>query len=160
MLFCMAENKRRDNMRNKGKSKKKKAARKNKVTAVAKKSTRRNLSGKKVRPAAKKKRASKPASKETRSPEPSTLRGSTFPTARPRRSRIASRSAGQAGDLQGLSRKAVVDSESVEELVEEGQAREAAAISGVENAPDPDEAEVHTRQVPEDDVPEEYTDND
>ena len=62
--------------------------------------------------------------------------------------------------MQGLSRKAVVDSESVEELVEEGQAREAAAISGVENAPDPDEAEVHTRQVPEDDVPEEYTDND
>ena len=53
-----------------------------------------------------------------------------------------------------------MDSESVEELVEEGQAREAAAISGVEDAPDPDEAEVRTRQVPEDDVPEEYTDED
>ncbi len=157
----MAENKRRDNMRNKNKSKKKKAARKCIVTAVAKKSTRRNLSGKKVRPPAKKKkRASKPASKETRSPEPSTLRGSTFPTARPRRSRIASRSAGQAGDVQGLSRKAIVDSESVEELLEEGQAREAAAISGVENALDPDQGEVQTREVPEDDVPEEYTDND
>jgi hypothetical protein len=29
----------------------------------------------------------------------------------------------------------------------------------VENAPDPDVSEVHTRQVPEDDVPEEYLDN-
>jgi hypothetical protein len=28
----------------------------------------------------------------------------------------------------------------------------------VENAPDPDVAEVHTRQVPEDDVPSEYLD--
>jgi hypothetical protein len=53
-----------------------------------------------------------------------------------------------------------VDSESVEELLEEGQAREAAAISGVEDAPDPDQAEVHTREVPVDDVPEEYTDKD
>ena len=62
--------------------------------------------------------------------------------------------------MQGLSRKAIVDAESVEELIEEGQAREAAAISGVEDALDPDQAEVHTRQVPEDDVPEEYTDKD
>jgi hypothetical protein len=46
----------------------------------------------------------------------------------------------------------------VEELVEEGQAREAAAISGVEDAPDPDQAEVRTSEVPEDDVPEEYLD--
>jgi hypothetical protein len=62
--------------------------------------------------------------------------------------------------VQGLSRKAVVDSESVEELLEEGQAREAAAISGVEDSHDPDQAEVRTREVPEDDVPEEYTEND
>jgi len=48
----------------------------------------------------------------------------------------------------------------VEELLEEGQAREAAAISGVEDARDPDEAEVFTREVPEDDVPKEYTDED
>jgi hypothetical protein len=33
-------------------------------------------------------------------------------------------------------------------------------ISGVENAPDADVAEVHTRQVPEDDVPLEYEDKD
>jgi hypothetical protein len=145
---------------NKSKTKKKKA-RKAKVAARAKQSTRRKLSAKKVRPAAKKKRSSRPASKEIRSSEPSTLGGSTFSTGegRPRRG-IASRSAGQSGDVQGLSRKAIVDAESVEELLEEGQAREAAAISGVEDALDPDQAEVHTRQVPEDDVPEEYTDKD
>ena len=62
--------------------------------------------------------------------------------------------------MQGLSRKAVVDSESVEELLEEGQTIEAAAISGVEDALDPDQAELHTRQVPEDNVPEEYTEDD
>jgi hypothetical protein len=61
--------------------------------------------------------------------------------------------------MQGLSRKEIV-SESVEELLEEGQAREAAAVSGVEDALDPDQAEIHTREVPEDDVPEEYTDKD
>jgi N utilization substance protein A len=69
-------------------------------------------------------------------------------------------SAGQSGDTQGLSEVAEAGSESVEELVEEGQFFEAEAISGVENAPDPDVAEVHTREVPEDDVPGEYLDND
>ena len=64
--------------------------------------------------------------------------------------------AGQSGDTQGLSNLAEADSESVEELVEEGQAYEAAVISGIENAPDADVAEVTTRQVPEDDVPSEY----
>ena len=65
-------------------------------------------------------------------------------------------SAGQSGDTQGLSDAPEADSESVEELLEEGQAFEAEAISGVENAPDADVSEVHTRQVPEDDVPAEY----
>ncbi len=46
----------------------------------------------------------------------------------------------------------------MEELVEEGQFFEAELISGVENAPDADESEVHTKQVPEDDVPTEYSD--
>jgi hypothetical protein len=46
--------------------------------------------------------------------------------------------------------------ESVEELVEEGQNFEAEAIGGVEDAPDADVAQVHTKQVPEDDVPFEY----
>ena len=69
-------------------------------------------------------------------------------------------SAGQSGDTQGLSDVAEASSESVEELVEEGQFFEAEAISGVENAPDPDVAEVHTKQVREDDVPAEYLERD
>ena len=69
-------------------------------------------------------------------------------------------SGGQSGDTQGLSDVAEAGSESVEELVEEGQSFEAEAIGGVENAPDPDVAEVHTKQVPEDDVPSEYLERD
>jgi len=65
-------------------------------------------------------------------------------------------SAGQSGDTQGLPDVAEAGSESVEELIEEGQSLEAEAIGGVEDAPDPDVAEVHTKQVPEDDVPLEY----
>ena len=52
------------------------------------------------------------------------------------------------------------DSESVDELVEEGNAFEADVVSGVESAGDADEKEVHTHEVPEDDVPGEYLDKD
>ena len=69
-------------------------------------------------------------------------------------------SAGQSGDTQGLSDIAEAGPESVEELLEEGQSFEAEAIAGVEDAPDPDVAEVHTKQVPEDDVPSEYLNQD
>ncbi len=65
-------------------------------------------------------------------------------------------SAGQSGDTQGLPDVAEAGGESVEELVEEGQFFEADAIDGVEDAADSDVSEVHTRQVPEDDVPSEY----
>ena len=68
-------------------------------------------------------------------------------------------SAGQSGDTQGLSNVEEAGSESVEELIEEGQFYEADVISGIENAPDADEGEVHTKQVPEDDVPSEYVDD-
>jgi hypothetical protein len=67
---------------------------------------------------------------------------------------------GQSGDTEGLSRAELADSESVEELLEEGQAFEAGVVSGVENAPDADKGGVRTRQVPEDDVPQEYLDKD
>jgi hypothetical protein len=53
-----------------------------------------------------------------------------------------------------------VDSESAEELLEEGQAFEAGIISGVEGAPDADKSEVTTHEVPQDDVPGEYDDKD
>jgi hypothetical protein len=71
-----------------------------------------------------------------------------------------SSAAGQSGDIQGLSNEAEADSESVEELLEEGQAFEAEAIMAVEDAPDADVAEVTTKEFPEDDVPEEYLDRD
>jgi hypothetical protein len=67
--------------------------------------------------------------------------------------------AGQSGDTQGIPDAAEADSESVEELLEEGQPFEADVVSGVENAPDPDVAEVTTREIPEDDVLQEYLDN-
>jgi hypothetical protein len=69
-------------------------------------------------------------------------------------------SAGQSGDTQGLSDVAEAGTESVEELVEEGQSFEAEVTGGVEDARDADVAEVHTKQVPEDDVPLEYLDRD
>jgi hypothetical protein len=69
-------------------------------------------------------------------------------------------SAGQSGDTQGLSDVAEAGSESVAELIEEGQFFEADAIGGVEDAPDADVAEVHTKQVAEDDVPPEYLEGD
>ena len=65
-------------------------------------------------------------------------------------------SAGQSGDTQGLSHRAIASSESVKELVEEGQYFEAGLINGIENAPDPDESEVKTHEVSEEDVPPEY----
>ncbi len=69
---------------------------------------------------------------------------------------LGSETGGQSGDIQGLSNIAGADSESVQELAEEGQAYEAEVVRGVENAPDADEAEVSTTEVPVDDVPPEY----
>jgi hypothetical protein len=66
----------------------------------------------------------------------------------------------QAGDLQGLRNTEGADSESVDELLEEGNAFEADVVAGVERADDEEEGEVHTHEVPEDDVPEEYLDKD
>jgi hypothetical protein len=67
-------------------------------------------------------------------------------------------SAGQSGDTQGLLGSEGSESESVAELLEEGQYYEASVLSGIENAPPADVAEVTTKQVPEDDVPAEYLD--
>lgn len=72
---------------------------------------------------------------------------------------IGSNSAGQSGDIQQIPNVPEVDSESVEELLEEGNAFEADAVQGVEDANRPDVSEVTTRQVPEDDVPDEYLDD-
>ena len=64
----------------------------------------------------------------------------------------------QSGDLQGLSNVEGADSESVDELLEEGNAFEADVVKGVEDAGDADEMEVRTHEVPQDDVPGEYQD--
>jgi hypothetical protein len=74
------------------------------------------------------------------------------------RETLGSRSGGQSGDLQGLSDVESVDSESVDELIEEGNAFEAGVVLGVEDAGERAEREVRTREVPEDDVPGEYLD--
>ena len=74
-------------------------------------------------------------------------------------------SGGQSGDIQGLSRLQIGNSESVEELVEEGQDREAEMVSAVENVPDADtpvlprkEREAEAEEFPEEEeVPPEYT---
>ncbi len=64
----------------------------------------------------------------------------------------------QSGDLQGISNVEGADSESVSELIEEGNAFEADVVTGVEEAGKRSSREVHTREVPEDDVPGEYLD--
>jgi len=76
----------------------------------------------------------------------------------PSRQGLGARSGGQSGDLQGLSRYEEANSESVEELIEEGNSLEADAVKGVEDAGDDEEGEVHTHEVLEDDVPGEYLD--
>jgi len=85
--------------------------------------------------------------------ESQALDATEFPPVRP-----GGRSGGQSGDLQGLSDFEGADSESVEELLEEGNAFEAGIVMGVEDADDLEPLRTH--QVPEDDVPGEYLDKD
>src|SRR5260370_20170392 len=68
------------------------------------------------------------------------------------------RSGRQSGDLQGLSSVQGADSESVDELLEEGNAFEADVVTGVEDAGNADEKDVRTHEVAQDDVPGEYLD--
>ena len=72
----------------------------------------------------------------------------------------SARVGGGAGDYAGISRVEGVDSESPEELLEEGNAFEAGIVEGVQNAPNANRGEVRTREVSEDDVPTEYDDRD
>jgi hypothetical protein len=73
---------------------------------------------------------------------------------------LGANSGGQSGDLQGLSDSASADSESVDELLEEGNAFEAEVVEGIQNVRDADQGEITTREVSEDDVPDEYLDKD
>jgi len=119
----------------------KKAAQRN-VTAKAK------VVGKKTVGAKTVKRLEKPVR-----PRRPTLATVAFPREGP-----GTLSGGQSGDLQGLSNLEGADSESVDELLEEGNAFEADVVAGVEDAGDADDREVRTHEVPEDDVPDEYLD--
>jgi len=71
---------------------------------------------------------------------------------------LKARAGGQSGDLQGLPSTAGADSESIDELLEEGNAFEAEVVKGVQDAAEADESEVVSHEVPVDDVPEEYLD--
>jgi hypothetical protein len=129
----------------KKKSAKKPASPKKKVIAKKKVAPKKIVAKKK--PARRKKRSSTRTSAEVSNPILS-----------PNRRGLGPGAGGQSGDNQGLSRKESADSESVEELTEEGQDYEAEVVSGVQNARDPDQGEVTTKEVPEDDVPTEYDD--
>jgi len=96
---------------------------------------------------AKKKKAKKKRTRNARGPKEFSVRTQEH------------RATGLSGDLQGLSRTPGADSESVSELVEEGNPFEAEIVDAVEAADDIAK-EVRTREVPEDDVPEEYLDKD
>ena len=100
----------------------------------------------------------KTARKKTRAPKKVAAKIKTLNTEAFAREGLRPRAGGQSGDLQGLSNIASAESESVDELLEEGNAFEADVVKGVEDAGD--EGEVHTHEVPEDDVPEEYLDKD
>lgn len=114
-----------------------------------------NVSKRKTSP----KRSSASRSRSTARAKRPVRRGGESPGRRARiHQGVALESGGQSGDIQGLSSVEDVDSESVSELVEEGQAFEAGIVDGVENAPDADEGGIRTEEVPEDDVQPEYRD--
>jgi hypothetical protein len=134
----------------------KKVAKRQKTVKRPKVTAKRKLAPKKAAKNPRKKATTKKVSakKQTRNKN-ADLDPVTFSGLDPR-----SRSGELAGDLQGLSNRESADSESVDELVEEGNAFEAGVVDGVERAGNEDEREVHTREVPEDDVPGEYLDED
>lgn len=124
-----------------------------KVTAKA------TVSAKKRAP--KRKAARKPAARRRPAPETQVVLGSrSVETVELKRRAPAAAAGAGGGDFGGISVVERADSESPEELLEEGQTFEAGIVSGVETAEDADQGEVRTQEVPQDDVPEEYDDKD
>ena len=136
------------------KAKQKKAKRGlKKVKAKAK------LNAKKKAP--KRKAARKPAARRGAARQQQIVFGSqNVETVKLKRAARAAAAGAGGGDFGGASVVESVDSESADELLEEGQTFEAGIVSGVEDAPGPDQGEVRTREVSQDDVPEEYDDKD
>jgi hypothetical protein len=143
-------------------SKRKKTKKKTKSSTVTTKRAKKALRKKQAKPpkkAIKKKQSSKMTSSKgslSRKRKTPARRAQRFETSR----REGAGSAPQSADFEGLSRVEQADSESVDELVEEGNIFEAGAVAGVEEADDQDTREVHTREVAEDDVPDEYLEKD
>jgi hypothetical protein len=136
----------------------KKVAAPKKKVAAKKIAAQRGSAGKKTKP-----RKVRGITEEIRSPMRSSLvDGAGDFGVEPRRPQrgMGSAAAGQSGDTEGISGDEEADSESVEELLEEGQSFEAEVISGVEKAGNADDGGVRTHEVPENDVPEEYEDQD
>ena len=133
-------------------------------TATAKRSRKAQRSRQSVKPSRPKKTAKKKQPRKKTAKAHAVRRQGTLMDDAQRlelaQSRQGAISGRQSGDLQGLSRAEQANSESVDELVEEGNLFEAGAVAGVEEADNADEREVHTHELPEDDVPEEYRDKD
>jgi hypothetical protein len=136
---------------------KKKPARKKKSAKKAARPKKKVILKKKLAPA---KSAAKKKTARKKKPVRRAPAEVSNPVVSPNRRGLGPGAGGQSGDNQGLSRRELADSESVEELSEEGQEYEAEVISGVENARDPDQGDVTTKEVPEDDVPSEYDEQD
>ena len=132
-----------------------------KITAKAKSHSLRSVQARRKKTASKRKAARKPAVRRRPVRETQAVMGSQSVETVPlkRRARAAAAGAG-GGDFGGVSVVEDANSESADELLEEGQTFEAGIVSGVEDARDPDQGEVRTREVPQDDVPEEYEDKD
>jgi hypothetical protein len=140
------------------KSGKKRAASKSRVSAKAKLSARSRAkkASPKRKPAARRR-----AVRETDVMGSQSVETVPLSAIRPKaRSARAGAPGGGGGDYSGLSVVEGADSESPRELLEEGQTFEAGIVEAVQNAPNADQGEIRTRQVPEDDVPPEYDDQD
>ena len=134
-------------VKNKAKAK---VSAKTKLAAKAKLTAKKKVAKRIARPRARARRPREMAAGSRQSVEAVTLK--------PRA--LRARAGAGGGDYGGVSTVEGVDSESANELLEEGQAFEAGVVSGVEDAPDADQGPVRTREVPQDDVPEEYEDKD
>jgi hypothetical protein len=116
----------------------KKKAKQKKSKKRASKKIRRKSSGRKTIAAKNRKNARARRARLSRGLDSG--RAAVIPESEPERSLAA----GQSGDVEGLSDVEDVDSESVEELAEEGQDYEAEIVSGVERAADRQGEEVRT----------------
>ena len=143
------------------KKKQKKSTKKSARSAKARLRVKSRTGTSKKTATSKKKRFSPKKRRVSRSGDVLEVRGiETVPLSAVKPKARSARVGGGASDYVGVSPVEGADSESPRELLEEGQTLESEVVSGVENAPNADQSEVRTKEVPEDDVPEEYLDPD